>query len=108
MKAGSAAGAGFAFSGSLSATSASSPVTSSTRTVSGSGTAKFDGVAGSDPEYSLNGGAWTNITEGLTLVLANGDTLAVRETVGLPSSATFNILDNATSALVQMVTLTRT
>lgn len=90
-------------------TSASSPVTSSTRTITGTGTLSFDTVAtdGGTPQYSKNGGSFTNITEGGTLAMANGDTLAVKAilaTVGF--TASFNIRNNG-GVLIEAVTLTR-
>lgn len=107
--AGSSGGAdpSFTLSGTLSTTSASSPVTSSTRTVTGSGTAKFSSVLGNF-EYSKNGGAWTLVTEGLTLALVNPDTLAVRFSSATPASGFFDLLDNSNSALVEAVTMTKT
>lgn len=97
----------FTLDGALSTTSGTSPVTSATRNVTGSGTARFDSVLGL-PDYSKNGGAWTSITEGMTLALAAPDTLAVRLTSGIPASVTFALVDNANSALVENVTLTKT
>lgn len=110
MKAGASA-AGFSFSGALTTTSGSTPVTSATRTVSGSGTALFESLGGITVavEYSKNGGAWTTISEGLTLALAGGDTLAVRSAIAIaPNSTTFNIKDNTTAVLIEAVTLSRT
>lgn len=68
------------FDGTLTTSSGSSPVTSSSRTVVRGGTIKFSSITtdGGTPQYSLNGGAFTNITEGLTLALAKGDTLQVK------------------------------
>lgn len=97
------------FNGAFSTTSASSPVTSATRTCLRGGTVLFNIVAEfADLEYSKNGGAWTDITEGLTLAFAMSDTLAVRDT--LPSASDesiFTLKDDANSVLIETVTLTR-
>lgn len=101
----------FSLSGALSTSSGSSPVTSATRTVTGSGTALFNNITGLmvAVEYSKNGGAWTAITEGLTLALANPDTIAVRSTIAIaPNSTTFDLHDNLNGARVEAVTLERT
>lgn len=98
------------FSGALSTTSGSSPVTSATRTISGYGTLEFSSVEsdGGTPGYSLNGGAWTTITEGMTLAVVNADTLAVRaalSTVGFTASFTLKKLNGG---IIEGVTLERT
>ncbi len=103
-------GASLRISISLTKLSASNPVTSDTATILGNGTLVFSSVSsdGGTPQYSLNGGAWTNITEGGTLAVAAGNTLAVRAsliTAGL--SAAFEIRNNANSALIQIVGLQR-
>ncbi len=98
------------FNGLFTTSSASSPVTSSTRTIQGTGTLLFNGLAGVliSLQYSKNGGAWTTITEGLTLAMANGDTLAVRSTIAVVSEfTTFSVRNNANSVLIEAVTLTR-
>lgn len=100
-------------SGVLTTSSASSPVTSSTRTLAcsaGSGTLQFTGVAtdSGTPQYSKNAGAYSNITEGLTLAVANGDTIAVKAI--LPSAgntASFFLKNNANSVTIEAVTLTK-
>jgi hypothetical protein len=99
------------FTGLFSTSSASSPITSSTRTINRAGTLLFESLAGDFPAggtYSKNGGAFTAITEGLTLAMANGDTLAIRLTTGLTGSLTFNLRNNAGSVLIEAVTMTRT
>jgi hypothetical protein len=99
-----------ALSGVLTTTSGSSPVTSATRTVSGGGVLRFDTVTsgGGTPAYQLNGGAWTSITEGLTLSVAPSDTLAVRAALATPAlTATFFLRNNANGALIESVTLTK-
>ena len=63
--------------------STSSPVTSATRTMtvpSGNpGTIRFVvNNAGATGKYSKNGGTFTAITDGMTLSIANGDTIALR------------------------------
>jgi hypothetical protein len=103
--------AALTFSGVFTTSSASSPVTSATRTITGTGTLLFDTIGGItvSVEYSKNGGAWTTITEGLTLAMTNGDTLAVRSTIAIVSNTTtFNIKNNSGGALIEAVTLTRT
>jgi hypothetical protein len=99
------------FDGVFSTSSASSPVTSATRTINLDGTLLFDTIAGITVavEYSKNGGAWTTITEGLTLAMASGDTLAVRSAIAIVSNTTtFNIKNNSGGALIEAVTLGRT
>lgn len=68
---------------------APSPATSATQTltiVAGPRNVLFNfvdtGVVGK--QYSKNGGAWTNITDGMTVSFANGDTLAMRVTGANP------------------------
>lgn len=97
-------------SGVLTTTSASSPVTSTTRTISGSGMLWFDTVTsdGGTPEYSKNGAAYASITEGMTLSVATGDSIAVRAvlpSVGL--TAGFFLRNHASGALIEVVVLTR-
>ncbi len=106
-----AVGGSLRFDGLFSTSGASSPVTSSTRTAVVGGVVLFDTLAGSDatPEYSKNGGAWTTITEAMTLAMANGDTLAVRAQMAIPlTETTFVISNNATGALIEPVVLSRT
>jgi hypothetical protein len=113
MMHGAAAGGGLLiFNGTFSASGASTPVTSATRTISGTGTLRFDSIGGDIllPQYSKNAGAWTAITDGLTLAMTSGDTLAVRGT-GLVTPGwvtTFDLKNNATSVLIEAVTMTRT
>lgn len=100
------------FDGAFTTTSGSSPVTSSTRTCTHGGKINFNTVAtdGGTPQYSLNAGAFTNITEGLTLTLVKGDTLAVRATLasaGLHASFGINSGSSSSGPLVESVTLTR-
>lgn len=105
------AGGYFRLSGALSTSSASSPVTSATRTVIGSGTLNFSGITSDQgaPQYSLNAGAFTTITEGMTLAVINGDTLAVRATLGTVGfQAGFVLKRNADLSLIETVGLART
>lgn len=100
-----------AFDGTFSTTSASSPVTSSTRTISGTGTLLFENLGGTVPAggtYSKNGGAFTTITEGLTLAMTNGDTLAIRLTSALAGNLTFTLKDNLAGDTLEDVVMTRT
>ena len=65
------------------ADSTSSPVTSATRTMTvpseNPGTIRFVvNNAGATGKYSKNGGLFTTITDGMTLAIANGDTIALR------------------------------
>lgn len=106
-----AMGSQLTLDGVLTTSSASSPVTSATRTVRGFGTFRFDVVTtdGGTPLYSLNGGAFTSITEGLTLAVVSGDTLAVRATLAVAgNSASFALVNNAIGNTIENVTLTRT
>lgn len=96
------------FSGTFSTTSASSPVTSATRTITGTGTLLFETVVGTNGTYSKNGGAFTTISEGLTLAMTSGDTLAIRFTAATPSTFTFSLVDNTTLATIEAVTMSRT
>lgn len=75
------------FNGVFTTTSASSPVTSSLRTCVRGGTLTFDTVTtdSGTPQYSKNAAAYANITEGMTLALAKGDTLQVKAV--LPTAA---------------------
>jgi hypothetical protein len=102
-------------SGALTTSSGSSPVTSSTRTITGAGTLLFVNIAtdGGSPQYSLNGGSFTNITEGLTLAVADTDTIAVRATLATTSDqASVDLYDNlygqTAEGLVEGVVLTKT
>lgn len=98
-------------SGALSTTSGSSPVTSATRTatvIRGPGTIVFSSILtdSGTPQYSKNGGAFSNITEGLEVAMANTDTLAVRAT--LPTAgmqASFTVSNKDTLAVIENVTL---
>lgn len=97
------------FSGSLSGSAASSPVTSDTRSINLAATLLFNNLDGRDatPEYQKNGGAWTTITAAMTLVMAASDTLAVRAQM-VADVTTFHIRDNANSVLIESVVLERT
>ncbi len=99
-----------AFNGSLSWAAESSPVTSSTRTINIAATLLFNNLDGQDatPEYQKNGGAWTTITEAMTLAMAASDTLAVRAQIVAADVTTFHVRDNATGTLIEPVTLERT
>jgi hypothetical protein len=102
--------AALTFDGVFTTSSGSSPVTSATRTIIGTGTLLFNNISGGgDPEYSKNGGAFTNITEAMTLAMTSGDTLAVRRNdSGIPGSTIFDIRNNSGSGLIEAVTLERT
>lgn len=88
MAAAGVGGQNISLSGVLTTISPSSPVTSATRTIGGTGELQFSNVLtdSGTPQYSYNGGAWTNITEGGTLTVADASTLAVR--AALPTVAT--------------------
>ena len=101
--------------GTLTKTSASSPVTSDTVTLNvpgnSSGDVRFDNVStlGSSPQYQKNGGSWTSITEDLVVNFANADTLAVRVTaIGTGTQLQFDLTDHGLTRLIQSVTLTKT
>jgi hypothetical protein len=86
-----------------SATGSPSPATSATQTltiVNSPRDVRFNftdsGTIGK--QYQKNGGAWTTITDGLTVSFATGDTLAMRVTGANPGD--FSIIttkDDATS-----------
>lgn len=99
------------FDGVFSRSQSTSPVTSLTRNCTVGGTVKFSSVFsnGGTPQYSKNGGAFTNITEGMTLAVVNADTLAVRAALTIAGqTATFSLTDAATTQSIEDVTLTRT
>jgi hypothetical protein len=99
------------FSGLFTTSTTGTPVTSATRTITGTGTLLFNNRNGilTALEYSKNGGAFATITEGLTLAMTTGDTLAVRSAIAIsPNSTTFDIRNNATGVLIEAVTLERT
>ena len=103
--------AALSFDGAFTTSSGSSPVTSATRTITGTGTLLFDNLLGVtiSVQYSKNGGAWTTITGGLTLAMTSGDTLAVRSAIAVVSqTTTFDLRNNSGGALIEAVTLTRT
>jgi len=102
------AGAILEFNGDFSTTSGSSPITSATLTINRTGTLLFNNVAGlGSPEYSKNSGAWTAISEALTLAMSAGDTLAVRTTLLAPTSDAFDLRDSVGEVLIEEVILTR-
>lgn len=95
-------------SGALTTTSGTSPVTSATRTISGAGSLRFDTVAtvGGTPQYQMNGGAWTDITDGLAVVV--NTSIAVRCVLAAPGNvASFTIRNHASGARIEDVVLTR-
>lgn len=95
-------------SGALSTTSGTSPVTSATRTITGAGSLRFDNIAtpGATPQYQMNGGAWTDITEGLAVVV--NTSIAVRCVLPTPGNqATFTLRNHASGARIEDVVLTR-
>lgn len=96
-------------SGGLSATNTGSTVTSATRTIRGSGLLLFDTLGGTGtPQYALNGGGSTNITEGMTLAVGTGQTISVLVTgLSVGQSCTFNVKRNLDGALLDAVTLER-
>jgi uncharacterized Zn-binding protein involved in type VI secretion len=109
-----AGGAVLSFSGTFSSAGATVTVTSATRTITGTGTLLFNNLAFSDSataiSYSKNGGAFTTISEGNTLAMSNGDTLALRGQVGatVGSVAEMDLRDNSGAVLIEHVTFTRT
>lgn len=97
-------------SGALTTTSGTSPVTSSARTISGSGALLFDTITtdSGTPQYQHNGGAWASITEGMTLAVSHGDTIAVRASLPtVAQTASFDVRTNSSAALIESVTLTK-
>lgn len=103
-------GGSLSFNGTFSTTGATATVTSATRNVVTGGTAKFDGLGEvGTPAYSKNGAAFNTITEGETVSLAAGDTLALRATsLPSPGVCTFSLRDNLGSRLIESVALERT
>lgn len=100
---------GVKFNGAFTTTSASSPVTSATRTCTSGGTLRFTGlVEFADCEYNKNSVGWVDVTEGGTLAMAAGDTLAFRDTLPNPSDQTAVELRNTDlSDLIETVILTK-
>lgn len=97
MAAAGVGGQNISLSGVLTTISPSSPVTSATRTIDGTGELQFSNVltGSGTPEYSYNGGAWTTITEGGTLAVTSGSTLAVRATLPtIGEAASFDLTNN--------------
>lgn len=88
------------FSGTLGASAGTTTITGTARTYTlgagNSGQVKFANVSmgGTAFQYSVNGGifAGNDITEGLTITLANTDTLAIRGT-GMSPAGTANQAD---------------
>lgn len=95
------------FSGALTTTSGTSPVTSATRTITGAGLLRFDSVTtpGATPGYQMNGGAWTAITEGLTVTV--NTSIAVRCVMLSGQNASFTIRNHTSGAKIEDVVLTR-
>lgn len=50
--------------------------------------------------YSLNGGSFVSLTDGLVIPVANGDTLAFRITGGSTVEAQWDVYDNTTNTLL--------
>ena len=108
-----AAGGTLTFDGTFSSSAATVTITSATRTITGTGTLLFNNLNFTDSAtaitYSKNGGAFTTVTEGGTLAMSSGDTLALRGSVGATPGATANVdlRDNSGSTLIEAVTFTR-
>lgn len=113
MAAAGVGGQNISLSGALTTTSASSPVTSFARTIDGAGELQFSSVLtdSGTPQYSYNGGGWTNITEGGTLTVADTSTLAVRATLpAISDQASFFLTNNnpgMNDKLIEWVFLTK-
>ena len=52
------------------------------------------------PSYSINGGSFVSITDGLTFSVANGDGVRFRISGGALSELAFDVYDNTTNTLV--------
>lgn len=108
-----AAGGTLTFDGEFSSSAATTPITSATRTITGTGTLLFNNLNFTDSAtaitYSKNGGAFTTVTEGGTLAMSSGDTLALRGSVGVTPGATASVdlRNNSGSTLIEAVTFTR-
>jgi hypothetical protein len=98
-------------SGALTTAAGSSPVTSATRTITGNGRLGFGDVFtdGGTPQYSLNGAAFTNLSDATTIDVVSGDTIAVRAALTMAGlEATFFVLDVFGGGhLIEAVALTR-
>jgi len=99
------------FNGALSTSSASSPVTSASRTVTRAGTIQWANVFtdSGTPQYSKNGAAYANIVDGATLALALGDTLQVKAVLATPGfQANWDIKRAFGGQLTEHVVLSKT
>lgn len=109
----SAAGGTLTFDGTFSSAAATVTITSATRTITGTGTLLFNNLNFTDSataiNYSKNAGAFTAVTESLTLAMNSGDTLALRGSVGATPGATANVdlRNNSGSTLIEAVSFTR-
>lgn len=105
------------FSGTLSSTGAASTITGTTRTYTlgagNSGNVTFSSVSvgGTAFQYSKNGGSYVggDISEGLTITLANSDTLAIRGTGMTPigTANSCNVVDTDTGTVLENLSVTR-
>ena len=79
-----------------------SPVTSSARQLTvpagNPGTIKFTSVAqdGASFQYSKNGGAYSNVTEGGTVSVATTDTITFQHTGSSATGSSVTVVDNTT------------
>ena len=110
-----AAASACSFSGALSASgTGSTTVTGTARTITvpagNSGVVRFISVDESvgDLEYKHNAGAFTGISEGTEITLANGDTLQTRGTsLAIEESVSATLIDVTTGATIQSVVMSR-
>lgn len=104
------------FDGSFSKTAAGPTVTSDTRTatvpVASGGEIDFVNFVMTglvQPQYSLNGGAWTGFGESDGVTVTTGGTLALRITLAAAAEAlALDILDVKTNRRIQSVALVAT
>ncbi len=98
-------------SGVLGASGTTATITGASQTITGAGTIKFVNVDESlgNLEYSYNGGAFTGLAEGTTLVVANGSSLQMHATaMAVTDVVSCSVRNNANNALIANVDFERT
>lgn len=98
------------FSGALTTNSASSPVTSATRTCQQNGNISFNTIssAGGTPEYSKNGAGFVAMTDPTTVPMLAGDTIAVRATLVTPGNQANINMASGNGKSIEAIVLTKT
>lgn len=91
--------------------SGATPQTTATRTLTvpslNPGVLIFTVVTTGTTTYSKNAGAFTALTDTMTLTIASGDTLALR-LAGATKTASISVFDNSTSTLIGSTTIATT